>query len=547
MLGDLRFKSLQKINKTHSIQVLRCKGICVWLDAIVLSNYNSNRQQLHMKTPIIDLFAGPGGLGEGFSSFHCTDKKKSAFNIVLSIEKDFDASETLLLRSFLRKFIEVPENYYSYLKGEITKQELFQHHKKEAEAAQKEVWQAELGVINEKEVDKRIESGLNGAKTWVLIGGPPCQAYSLAGRSRMRSADPKKFEQDERHFLYREYLRIVRKHKPSVFVMENVKGILSSKVNGELIFTKILKDLERKTHNNPGYHICSFTKSGSKEELEPNDFIIRSEQYGIPQARHRVILLGIRKDLPNEHELITKAEYIPTVLDAIGDLPKLRSTLSREPDTYETWKSYISTRPPVPTEIDKRVWIDKTDENLRNAIHKNSGNDRFIKRLHPKKMSPWLKNKSDWFYDDNLKGVLNHRSRGHINADIQRYFFASNFAQQTGRSPRLQEYPKALLPKHKNIKQKKIIFNDRFRVQIGNKYATTIVSHISKDGHYYIHPDPSQCRSLTVREAARLQTFPDNYFFESARTAQFKQVGNAVPPLLAHQLAKVVWKIIEKL
>ncbi len=144
--------------------------------------------------------------------------------------------------------------------------------------------------------------------------------------------------------------------------------------------------------------------------------------------------------------------------------------------------------------------------------------------------------------DAKLKGVCNHETRGHIRADLHRYFFAAVFAKKNGRSPLLEDFPKSLLPKHKNaiaaLKETK--FNDRFRVQIAGRPSTTVVSHISKDGHYYIHYDSSQCRSLTVREAARLQTFPDNYFFEGERTEQYKQVGNAVPPLLAKQIAEIV-------
>jgi DNA (cytosine-5)-methyltransferase 1 len=150
--------------------------------------------------------------------------------------------------------------------------------------------------------------------------------------------------------------------------------------------------------------------------------------------------------------------------------------------------------------------------------------------------------KADWFIDKKLKGICNHETRGHIRADLHRYFFAAVFAQQFGRSPLLEDLPKALLPKHENVAAalKETKFNDRFRVQLAGRPSTTVVSHISKDGHYYIHYDPSQCRSLTVREAARLQTFPDNYFFEGPRTEQYKQVGNAVPPLLAKQIAEIV-------
>jgi DNA (cytosine-5)-methyltransferase 1 len=152
-----------------------------------------------------------------------------------------------------------------------------------------------------------------------------------------------------------------------------------------------------------------------------------------------------------------------------------------------------------------------------------------------------------WFSDRRLSGVCNHESRGHIEPDLHRYFFAAVFAETFGRSPLLDDFPKVLLPAHRNVRQalRENKFNDRFRVQLPDRPATTVVSHISKDGHYYIHYDPTQCRSLTVREAARLQTFPDNYFFEGPRTEQYKQVGNAVPPLLARQIAAAVAQLFE--
>jgi DNA (cytosine-5)-methyltransferase 1 len=163
----------------------------------------------------------------------------------------------------------------------------------------------------------------------------------------------------------------------------------------------------------------------------------------------------------------------------------------------------------------------------------------------------YIKYKSDidyreeynWFVDKRLKGVCNHSTRAHLKEDLYRYFFASCFAEVKKKSPKLSDFPKHLLPKHKNVGKEE--FEDRFRVQIWGEPARTITSHISKDGHYYIHPDPSQCRSLTVREAARIQTFPDNYFFCGPRTSQYIQVGNAVPPLLAKQIAQIVLELFK--
>jgi len=147
-----------------------------------------------------------------------------------------------------------------------------------------------------------------------------------------------------------------------------------------------------------------------------------------------------------------------------------------------------------------------------------------------------------WFLDDRLAAIANHETRGHIAGDLGRYLFCSSFGKVRRGTPKAREFPDSLAPLHANRNTGK--FADRFRVQLSNKPATTITSHISKDGHYFIHPDPGQCRSLTVREAARIQTFPDNYFFEGNRTQQYGQVGNAVPPLLAKQIASIVYGLV---
>ena len=155
-----------------------------------------------------------------------------------------------------------------------------------------------------------------------------------------------------------------------------------------------------------------------------------------------------------------------------------------------------------------------------------------------------------WYHDPRLKGICNHRTRRHMESDLFRYFYAACYAQVHGKSPTLREFPTDLLPKHRSAKAALMQggnHSDRFRVQVADRPSTTIVSHISHDGHYYIHPDPLQCRSLTVREAARLQTFPDNYFFCGPPTAQYTQVGNAVPPLLARQVAEVVQDILTQI
>jgi DNA (cytosine-5)-methyltransferase 1 len=198
--------------------------------------------------PVIDLFAGPGGLGEGFSFLYEGDMPY--FKIVLSIEKDSNAHSTLELRSFFRQFYpkEVPEDYYRFLRQEISRSELFDKYPEQAEKARSEAKLATLGGTDVTLVDQWIQEALHGdRKKWVLIGGPSCQAYSLAGRSRNKGKRGYEPAEDERHYLYREYLRIISKHWPSVFGMENVKGLLSAQVDGQRLFDKIYEDLE-----NPG-------------------------------------------------------------------------------------------------------------------------------------------------------------------------------------------------------------------------------------------------------------------------------------------------------
>ena len=153
----------------------------------------------------------------------------------------------------------------------------------------------------------------------------------------------------------------------------------------------------------------------------------------------------------------------------------------------------------------------------------------------------------DILFDSHLSTLIDHESREHMASDLHRYMYAARYAQKTGQSPRLWNFPPDLLPTHRNVSssQSRPPFPDRFRVQLPNQVATTITSHISKDGHYFIHYDPAQCRSLTVREAARLQTFPDNYSFQGTRTSRYHQVGNAVPPYLARQIAEIIADVLD--
>lgn len=516
--------------------------------------------------PVVDIFAGPGGLGEGLCSVR-TAQGDPSFEIKLSIERDEFAHETLRLRSFYRLFVDnpVPEDYYDHLRGRITLQDLYSRHPLEAGLARRKAWRATLGETHLTSVRRRIAAALRGerhAGNWVLIGGPPCQAYSIAGRSRNTGVENYDPATDVRQRLYLEYLQIIADHWPAVFVMENVKGLLSATVDEQRMFHRIVEDLSapqqailrerRPIHRGPThtYRICSLVVPGVFANGNMEGAVIRAELYGVPQARHRVILLGIRDDLgcvmPRPLDL---QDEVP-ISRVIGGLPGLRSGLSRVHDTPEAWLQAFE------GQADRRwfnsgtrrtggesLWtrIQATLPRIVVPAHGRGG--EFIEADAP------VDYKAEWYADGRLNGICNHSSRSHMTRDLYRYLYAACFAEQCGRSPTLGDFPRDLYPKHVNVKKalkEGGNFSDRFRVQVATTYATTITSHISKDGHYYIHPDPLQCRSLTVREAARIQTFPDNYFFKGPRTQQYIQVGNAVPPLLAKQIGEIVADVLRQ-
>ena len=514
---------------------------------------------------IIDLFAGPGGLGEGFSA------NKDKFKIAVSIEKEASAHRTLLLRAFYRQFTVVPEEYYQFLMGKLgatPEEQLYKisKFKKQVSAAAKEARQLTLGKDNE-EIYQSIREVITPQEDCILIGGPPCQAYSLAGKARNLNNPNYKPEDDNRNFLYLEYLEVIARFQPKAFVMENVKGMLSAKINGMPIFNNIRQDLSNpckavKVQPEGGrtrfnYKIYSLVIPSSDEKRDPREYIIHSEKFGIPQRRHRVILLGLREDIADinqESTLLSPTHNQVTVKSIIDDLPKLRSGLSKIENTTEHWISnLVNMNPKILTELKE---LDLTPiathiESLKSQFIpyvNNQGSLHGIKKTKKLKISnaPELE---EWYTDKRLGNyVTNHETRGHLEADLHRYLFSSSWAVVAEKNnweikfPKSKQYPNTLKPKHKNFDSGK--FADRFRVQLAGIPATTITSHISKDGHYFIHYDPVQCRSLTVREAARIQTFPDNYFFVGNRTQQYVQVGNAVPPFLAKQISDVVYQVL---
>lgn len=516
---------------------------------------------------VIDLFAGPGGLGEGFSAFETTEGMHP-FKIVASVEKEASAHKTLTLRAFYRQFLghEVPPEYYEYLRGspKVSAEQFFsEKFPKKWAAAKLETLGGPkaLGSADHDEIFEAIEraiSGHTGQK--IVIGGPPCQAYSLVGRSRNKGKEGYIAEEDDRHFLYQEYLKVLDLVQPDIFVMENVKGILTAKVNGESIFAKIREDLHCPARTlNSGrqeveYDLLPLAHPiddlGGIRNFKNKDFVIRAEEFGIPQARHRVILLGVRKGIQptaGNEALLSRwsTDRQVTPEKVLGDLPRLRSGLTRSlSNDFDTWKdnlykAFSITYGAEELPHNARIVAEAAYQEVTGDLGQGG---RFLPKSNEAK-SQLPNHLRKWYLDQDLQGVVNHAARNHMPEDLHRYFFASCYAEASnGLSPRASNYPEALAPAHKNWKSGNFV--DRFKVQAKDRVASTVTSHISKDGHYFIHYDPSQCRSLTVREAARIQTFPDNYFFEGNRTEQYVQVGNAVPPLLANYIAKVVFSLL---
>lgn len=545
---------------------------------------------------VVDLFAGPGGLGEGFSSIRRPDGSRQ-FQTLVSVEKEPAAHRTLTLRAFYRLLHDSGMGmsaYYDYLQGgehpskRADVQHLWEHASEEALCL-------ELGSEDGNQtLEDRLREELKSCDNWVLIGGPPCQAYSVVGRVRNRGNKNYRPEEDDRHFLYREYLDVIAKFRPAVFVMENVRGMLTSRVGKDRIFGQILDDLRDPTkatgHKGPGSPVsCSggytiFSLEDDRvyfprttglldfpaplEENEYNSFVIKAEEHGIPQARHRVILVGVRDDIVTcaGAQAMATSLQIPrtgddgqlTVADVLAELPALRSGLSRH-DSDQAWYAAISRvairvaeellhhrSEHIKEDVRRRI----AEELLKIAKAPREGlNRRHEPEAKPRPLGPTTELEI-WYHgaqSPNVKGLwYNHEAKCHMEEDLARYLYCATFAKVVGHSPigTKEIYLDSLAPEHANWKSGK--FADRFKVVLKGQPSKTITSHISKDGHYFIHYDPRQCRSLTVREAARLQTFPDDYYFEGNRTEQYVQVGNAVPPLLARRIAIKVMEILDR-
>ena len=504
---------------------------------------------------IMDLFAGPGGLGEGFTSF--AQDEHSPYRIGISVEKEKSAHRTLTVRAFLRacqaRHGSFPEQYIEFHAGLIPEPDWSTVDADAWRVATGEAQCIELGTDDATSaLDLAIKQLQNSFDDTILIGGPPCQAYSLVARARTNGIPIDVREQDNRHFLFRDYIRILDKLRPAAFVMENVKGMLSSTLSSRYVFELIMEGLSS-LGNGHGhvYEIRAINvedgKARLKEAKKKSDFVVRAEDFGVPQRRHRVIIVGIRADIASDASTawIRLPSELRTVEEAIGKMPKLRSGLSRGQDSVEAWKETVVGAANSLASLHSG----QDNASLRNvfsALARDLSNEGDLPRKSSTLQPGYGKIDDEffrWIERPAMHALAQHETRGHMPSDLRRYLFAAAFGRTRGFSPKAADFPSALSPDHMNWYTG--MFNDRFRVQLANQAATTVTSHISKDGHYFIHPDPYQCRSLTVREAARLQTFPDDYLFLGTRTQQYVQVGNAVPPLLARQIAELVFQSIQ--
>lgn len=398
----------------------------------------------------IDIFAGAGGLSEGF--------QRNGYIPVAHVEMKKEACLTLKTREcfyYLKKHGRI-EDYKNYLRREITRDELYAMvPEKVLNSVINETMSEEGMPALFDRIDQLMEvQGIENID--VLVGGPPCQAYSLVGRARSKT----NMVGDPRNYLYMLYCEVLEKYRPKIFVFENVPGLLTA--NGGSYFD----DMRER-----------FRKAGYFLEYR----ILNSKEYGVLQNRRRVIVIGWREGTDFTYPELDKKEQKYLVDDLFSDLPYIEPGESR--NVYKC-KS---------TEYLRESGIRTEDDIL--TLHQARPNLERDRKIYRQVIEAWNNGQKRLKYTELPEELCTHNNR--------------------------------------------TAFLDRFKVVAKDMpYAQTMVAHISKDGHYFIHPDIKQARSISVREAARIQSFPDNYFFEGGRTASFLQIGNAVPPLMASAIAK---------
>lgn len=404
---------------------------------------------------VIDLFAGAGGLSEGFV--------QAGFVPIAHVEMDKDACNTLRTRCcfhYLRANNQL-DIYYKYLKGEITRETLYA-------SVPAEVTNAVINVeISDKTINDtfdKIKLLAKGRKIDMIIGGPPCQAYSLLGRHR------KTMEDDPRTLLYLQYGKFLKEFSPMGFVFENVPGLLSAK---------------------KGEHFQNIKEYFKELGYVVHYKMLDASDYGVLQVRHRLIIVGWRKGQDYGYPNVINNRVKVVVNDILKDLPFLRAGDIKNVATYQMpANQYL------------------LDSNIRNE--------------------------SENFVSQNITRPLNDR-------DALIYKYA--IRKWNNEKIRVKNDK---LPKEIRTQRNETSFLDRFKVIDGEGFSHTIIAHLAKDGHYYILPNEDLCRSISVREAARLQSFPDNFYFEGSRSTIFKQIGNAVPPLMAKSIAKSILSLLWK-
>lgn len=399
----------------------------------------------------IDLFAGAGGLSEGFI--------RAGFEPVAHVEMDKNACDTLKTRLAYHYLIKKnkQELYKRYLLKEISRDILYDNV---PSSLLDTVINAEINSKTINGIFESIDKKLGKRKPDVIIGGPPCQAYSLAGRAR----DENNMKRDKRNFLFKYYAEFLKHYRPEYFVFENVTGLLSAR-------NYLDQMLDLFGSRNVGYNV----------EYR----IIDASAFGVVQTRKRVIIIGRRNYASFEYpSLISETFRFETRKHIFSDLPVIRPGETK----------------------DNKEYARETNEYLQNYSIRNG-----------------------------LDFVSQHIARPHIERDLQIYRIAVEKWLLSKERLKYNELPKEL-----KTHTKEDIFRDRFKVVDPDGPSHTLVAHIAKDGHYYIYPDLRQVRSISVREAARIQSFPDDYYFEGGRTAAFKQIGNAVPPILAQKISTVL-------
>ena len=406
---------------------------------------------------VLDLFAGAGGLSEGFVRAGC--------QIVGHVEMDKDSCDTLITRMVYHALLKKGkfEEYKNYVLGRVTRDELIEKYNLQTE--RDSVICAKIGKDNYKELIAQIKKRLNGSSLDVVVGGPPCQAYSHIGRA----VDEKNMRWDNRKFLFRYYVEFLKALQPKIFVFENVYGLITSGKG------RYLRDM-RKLMKRAGYE---------------TDFrVFNTVDFGVPQNRRRIILVGWNKKskLKAYPELPVVSRHY-SVRDFLTDLPKIKAGAGAQ-----LLRNFVS-----------------ESAMLRGLVIANP----------------------------HLEALMDHVSRPHKKNDLEIYKRAVR-VKSAGINMKYNE-----LPKHLKTRRNEHAFLDRYKVvDAAARGSQTILAHIAKDGHYYIHPDLKQNRSLTVREAARLQTFPDDYKFEGTRGSQFRQIGNAVPPMFSAIIAAELVKYV---